>query len=42
MLIQKKKEKKVVQTLRTEYVETPLGKIRFDENGDVTGIGFSV
>nr|WP_319491894.1 branched-chain amino acid ABC transporter substrate-binding protein [uncultured Desulfobacter sp.] len=33
---------KVVQALRTEYVETPLGKIRFDENGDATGIGFSV
>ncbi|WP_320045221.1 branched-chain amino acid ABC transporter substrate-binding protein [uncultured Desulfobacter sp.] len=33
---------KVVQALRTEYVETPLGKIRFDEKGDATGIGFSV
>ncbi|HKL83170.1 MAG TPA: branched-chain amino acid ABC transporter substrate-binding protein [Desulfobacter sp.] len=33
---------KVINALRTEYVETPLGKIRFDENGDATGIGFSV
>lgn len=32
----------VVKALRTEYVETPLGKIRFDEKGDATGIGFSV
>ncbi len=32
----------VVKALRTEYVETPLGKIRFDDNGDATGIGFSV
>jgi branched-chain amino acid transport system substrate-binding protein len=23
-------------------VETPLGKIKFDDNGDATGIGFSV
>lgn len=33
---------KVVHALRTEYVETPLGKISFDQNGDATGIGFSV
>jgi branched-chain amino acid transport system substrate-binding protein len=32
----------VVKALRTEYVKTPLGKIRFDENGDATGIGFAV
>ncbi|MCP4116707.1 MAG: branched-chain amino acid ABC transporter substrate-binding protein [Desulfobacteraceae bacterium] len=32
----------IVKVLRTEYVDTPLGKIRFDENGDATGIGFSV
>ncbi len=32
----------IVKALRTEYVETPLGKIRFDKNGDATGIGFSV
>ena len=33
---------KVVNVLRTEYVETPLGKIRFDEKGDAEGVGFSV
>lgn len=32
----------IAKALRTEYVETPLGKIRFDENGDATGIGFAV
>ncbi len=32
----------VVKALRTEYVDTPLGKIRFDEAGDATGIGFTV
>ncbi len=32
----------IVTALRSEYVETPLGKIRFDENGDATGIGFAV
>jgi len=32
----------IVKALRTEYVETPLGKISFDEKGDATGIGFSV
>ena len=32
----------VSKALKTEYVETPLGKISFDENGDATGIGFSV
>ncbi len=32
----------IVKTLKTEYVDTPLGKIRFDENGDATGIGFTV
>jgi len=30
------------KTLQTEYVETPLGKIRFDENGDAVGVGFSM
>ncbi|MEA2059657.1 MAG: branched-chain amino acid ABC transporter substrate-binding protein [Thermodesulfobacteriota bacterium] len=34
--------KAVVTALRSEQIETPLGKIRFDENGDATGIGFSV
>ncbi|MFH2092503.1 MAG: branched-chain amino acid ABC transporter substrate-binding protein [Pseudomonadota bacterium] len=32
----------IVNALKTEYVETPLGKISFDEKGDATGIGFSV
>jgi len=29
-------------TLKKEYVETPLGKISFDEKGDAIGVGFSV
>ncbi len=33
---------KVTKALRTEYVETPLGKIRFDEKGDAIGVGFSM
>jgi branched-chain amino acid transport system substrate-binding protein len=33
---------KVVAALRSEYVETPLGNISFDEKGDVIGYGFSV
>ncbi|MBF0200506.1 MAG: branched-chain amino acid ABC transporter substrate-binding protein [Desulfamplus sp.] len=32
----------IVNALRNEYVDTTLGKIKFDENGDATGIGFSV
>ncbi|ADK79499.1 branched-chain amino acid ABC transporter substrate-binding protein [Sediminispirochaeta smaragdinae] len=32
----------VTNALRTEWVETPLGKIRFDEKGDAIGIGFSM
>lgn len=32
----------IVKVLRTEYVDTPLGKIRFDEKGDAEGVGFSV
>ncbi len=32
----------IIKALQTEYVETPLGKISFDKNGDATGIGFSV
>ena len=32
----------VVKALRTEYVDTPLGKIRFDKKGDAEGIGFSI
>ena len=33
---------KVSAALKTEYVETPLGKIKFDEKGDAIGIGFSI
>lgn len=32
----------IVKALRTEDVETPLGKIKFDDRGDAIGIGFSV
>ena len=30
------------KTLKSEYVETPLGKISFDEKGDAIGVGFSM
>jgi branched-chain amino acid transport system substrate-binding protein len=33
---------KVTKALKTEWVETPIGKIRFDERGDAIGAGFSV
>ena len=32
----------VSKALKTEYVETPLGKIIFDEHGDVVGVGFTI
>ncbi|MDY0374474.1 MAG: branched-chain amino acid ABC transporter substrate-binding protein [Desulfobacterium sp.] len=32
----------IVNALHTEPVDTPLGTIKFDKNGDATGIGFSV
>jgi branched-chain amino acid transport system substrate-binding protein len=32
----------VSKALKTEWVETPLGKIKFDEKGDAIGVGFSV
>jgi branched-chain amino acid transport system substrate-binding protein len=32
----------VSKVLRSEYVETPIGQIVFDEHGDTVGIGFSV
>ena len=32
----------ITQALRSEYVDTPLGSISFDQNGDAIGIGFSV
>ena len=33
---------KVVAALRSEYVETPVGKIKFDAKGDAEGVSFSV
>jgi branched-chain amino acid transport system substrate-binding protein len=32
----------LAKTLRVEWVETPLGKISFDERGDAKGIGFEM
>ena len=32
----------VTNALRTSYVETPVGKIKFDAKGDAEGVGFSV
>ncbi|MBI4825864.1 MAG: branched-chain amino acid ABC transporter substrate-binding protein [Nitrospirae bacterium] len=32
----------VTKALRTEFVDTPLGRIRFDERGDAVGVGFSM
>jgi branched-chain amino acid transport system substrate-binding protein len=32
----------VVKALRTQYVETPVGRIKFDNRGDAEGVGFSV
>ena len=32
----------VAKALKTQDVDTPLGKIRFDEKGDALGVGFSV
>jgi branched-chain amino acid transport system substrate-binding protein len=32
----------VGRALRTQFVETPLGKIRFDRRGDAIGVGFSL
>jgi branched-chain amino acid transport system substrate-binding protein len=33
---------KVVDALHKEYVETPVGKIKFDAKGDAEGVSFSV
>ena len=30
------------KALQTQFVETPLGRIRFDKRGDAIGVGFSV
>lgn len=32
----------IVKALRTQYVDTPLGKIKFDDRGDAIGVGFSM
>lgn len=32
----------IVHALKNEWVETPLGKIKFDEKGDAIGVGFSM
>jgi branched-chain amino acid transport system substrate-binding protein len=32
----------ITKALRSEYVDTPVGSISFDQNGDAIGIGFSV
>ena len=32
----------VAKALKSEYVETPLGKIKFDGRGDAEGVGFSM
>ena len=32
----------IEKALRTDYVDTPLGKIRFDSKGDAEGVGFSI
>jgi branched-chain amino acid transport system substrate-binding protein len=33
---------RVTAALRTEFVETPIGRIRFDRLGDAEGVGFSM
>lgn len=33
---------RIVEVLRTDYVDTPLGKIRFDAKGDAEGVGFAL
>ena len=32
----------VANALKNEWVETPLGKIKFDDRGDAIGVGFSM
>ena len=32
----------ISKSLQTDLVDTPLGKIKFDEKGDATGVGFSM
>ena len=33
---------RVSKALRTQFVETPLGRIKFDSRGDAIGVGFSM
>ena len=33
---------KVIQAMRAEYVETPLGRIKFDAKGDAEGVGYGM
>ncbi len=33
---------KIMKIMREDYVETPLGKIRFDAKGDAEGVGFAM
>jgi branched-chain amino acid transport system substrate-binding protein len=33
---------KIVAALRSEYIDTPVGKIKFDKLGDAEGVGFDV
>lgn len=33
---------KIIEVLHTDYVDTPLGKIRFDAKGDAEGVGFAL
>ena len=33
---------KIAAVLREQYVDTPLGSIKFDKNGDAEGIGFDI
>ena len=32
----------VAKTLRTEFIDTPIGKISFDDKGDIIGAGFAI
>ena len=32
----------VMKALRTELVDTPIGRIKFNEIGDVVGFGYSI
>lgn len=32
----------IIESLHTNFTDTPLGKLKFDEKGDAIGIGFSI